>query len=102
VGEDQQIRAQPHGAGHRHGRAHAEVARLVGAGGDHAALLRAPANGDGPAAQRGIAPGFDGAEESVEVEVKDLTCHINKLACFPGELQAVRYPGYALLLHEFG
>jgi hypothetical protein len=52
--DDHQVRPLLHRTGHRHRGAHAELARFVIAGGDHAARLGRPAHCNGFAAQRRI------------------------------------------------
>ena len=68
---EHQFRALPHGGGRRHGRAHAERARLVARRGHHAAL-GAVANRHRPAAQLRVVALLDRRIERVHVDVDDL------------------------------
>ncbi len=67
-----EVRAALQGTGHGHGGVDAVLARGVGTGGDHAALIGRTADGEGLAAQRRVAQFLDGAEERVEIEVQNL------------------------------
>ena len=67
------VRAEPLGLDDGHGRAHAEGARLVGAGGDDPARAPAPADDDRQAAQLGAPRLLDRGEEGVHVDVEDGT-----------------------------
>ena len=65
------VRAQLVGRAQGHGRMHAELARLVGGGRDHAALVALAADHYGFALQRGIEQLLHGYEERIHVEVED-------------------------------
>jgi hypothetical protein len=54
-----------------HGRMHPELARLVGGGGHHAALVRRSAHNDGLAAILGVVPLLDTGVEGIQVEMQD-------------------------------
>jgi hypothetical protein len=69
--DDFQVGAKLHRPGHGHGRANAELACRIRAGGDNAAAFRAAPHGEGLAAQAGVALLFHRAEESIEVEMDD-------------------------------
>ena len=69
--DDDELRAEPHGARHRHRRAHAERARLVARRRDDAALVGVAADGDRLAAQRRVVALLDGRVEGVHVDVED-------------------------------
>ena len=64
------LRTEFVGSAQRHGGVDAELARRVGGGGDHAALMRLSADDDGLALERGIEELFDGDEEGVHVDVE--------------------------------
>ena len=68
--EHHRVRAPLQGDRHRHGRVHAEPARLVARRRDHAAAGGA-ADEHGLAAQVGSLEQFDGHEERVHVDVQD-------------------------------
>jgi hypothetical protein len=53
----------------------AKLARGIRAGGDDPALVCLPANGEGLSAQGRVALFFNGAKESIKVEVKDRSRH---------------------------
>jgi len=62
--------AQPHRAGHRHRRVHAEGARLVGRG-DKTRPLRAIGDADRTPAQRRIVLLFNGRKKGVHIDEND-------------------------------
>ena len=68
---DDERRTQPDGLRHRHGRAHAEDARLVARRRHHAAPVGLAADGDRPAGERGIVALLDRCVERVHVDVDD-------------------------------
>src|SRR5690606_20293767 len=71
VGEDDEVGAQGQGGAGRHGGADTVAARLVVAGGDHAAPLRRAAHRHGAVAQGGVVAHFDRGEKAVGVAVDD-------------------------------
>jgi len=73
--QDDELRAQLERVRGGHGRAHAVGSRLVTAGGDHTALRRRPAHGQGDAAQAGIVAHFDGGVETIAIAMDDLARH---------------------------
>ena len=54
-----------------HGGMDAEAPRLVGTGGDNAALVRSGSDDDGLAAPFGVVQQFDGREERVHIDMED-------------------------------
>ena len=64
------VRAESRGRAQRHGRVDTELARGLGRGRDHTALVGLPANDHGLAHERGIEEFFDGDEEGVHVDVE--------------------------------
>ena len=71
-GHEDALRAERAGRAQRHGRAHAELARLVGGRADDAAVVgAATADDDRLAAQRRVVALLDGRKERVEVRMQD-------------------------------
>jgi len=74
VGRQQdQLRAKLQRARRGHRRMHAEGARLVVAGGDHAARLGAPAHRERPSAQARVVARLDCGIEAVAIAVDDFS-----------------------------
>ena len=70
--DDLGLGAEADGASHRHGRAAAEGAGLVGGGGDDAAAFGGAADEDGSTAQLGAVVLLDGGVEGVHVGVDNV------------------------------
>ena len=68
--EENALRAEPVRFARRHGGMHPEPARLVGARGNHSALVRSGADYDGLAAQLRPVALLDGREKGVHVHVQ--------------------------------
>ena len=89
---DDQLRAKPHRARHRHRRAHAELARLVARRRHHAAPLGAAAHRHRPAAQRGIVALLHRGVEGVHVQMDNaphilyILPHMDELTDRQGEI----------------
>ena len=80
------VHARPHedtvrtlrvGRAARHSGAHAERPRLVGAGGDDTALVRARPDDDGLASPFGMVPLLDRREEGVHIHMQDDHCSVD-------------------------
>ena len=69
--DDDQVRAQAHGMRHRHGRADAELARLVAGRRDDAPAGRRTAHHHRPPPQRRVVALFHGRVEGVHVDVEN-------------------------------
>ena len=82
--DDDELRAQPHGARHGNRRAHAELARFVAGGGDHSAAVRIPAHRDRLAAKRRIVALLHGRIERVHVDVEDAAHDLKCSSCLTG------------------
>ena len=72
--DEHDLGAEAQRLGRGHGRVDAELARLVGRGGDHPAHLGPAADDHRHADQRGVVEPLDRHEEGVEVEVEDGAC----------------------------
>jgi hypothetical protein len=79
---DNEAGAGSYGLAHGHSGVDAEGAGGVGAGGDHSAGGGVAADGKGFAFEGGVVEFFYGAEEGIEVEVKDGAWHMFIVALF--------------------
>jgi len=74
--DDLQARAETQRPAGGHGRTDSKAAGGIGAGGDHAALIRPAADGERLAAQGRIVQFFDRTEEGIQVKVQDGARHM--------------------------
>jgi len=80
--DHEQLRAELDGFTRGHGRAYTFQPGGVRAGCDHTPTLWTTTHSKSFSDEGWIKQFFDRTEESIEVKVKDLACHINELACY--------------------